>query len=33
VTHSVQRPGGLGDRSGGDAHFIDTLAPREWRRA
>jgi 2-dehydro-3-deoxyphosphooctonate aldolase (KDO 8-P synthase) len=23
----VQRPGGLGDRSGGDAHFIDTLAP------
>ena len=25
VTHSVQRPGGLGDRSGGDAHFIDTL--------
>jgi 2-dehydro-3-deoxyphosphooctonate aldolase (KDO 8-P synthase) len=27
VTHSVQRPGGLGDRSGGDAHFIDTLAP------
>jgi len=27
VTHSVQRPGGLGDRSGGEAHFIDTLAP------
>ncbi|HYN01010.1 MAG TPA: 3-deoxy-8-phosphooctulonate synthase [Vicinamibacteria bacterium] len=27
VTHSVQRPGGLGDRSGGDAHFIDTLGP------
>ena len=27
ATHSVQRPGGLGDRSGGDAHFIDTLAP------
>jgi 2-dehydro-3-deoxyphosphooctonate aldolase (KDO 8-P synthase) len=27
VTHSVQRPGGLGDRSGGDAHFVDTLAP------
>ena len=27
VTHSVQKPGGLGDRSGGDAHFIDTLAP------
>jgi 2-dehydro-3-deoxyphosphooctonate aldolase (KDO 8-P synthase) len=27
VTHSVQRPGGLGDRSGGDAHLIDTLAP------
>jgi 2-dehydro-3-deoxyphosphooctonate aldolase (KDO 8-P synthase) len=27
VTHSVQRPGGLGNRSGGDAHFIDTLAP------
>jgi 2-dehydro-3-deoxyphosphooctonate aldolase (KDO 8-P synthase) len=27
ITHSVQRPGGLGDRSGGDAHFIDTLAP------
>jgi 2-dehydro-3-deoxyphosphooctonate aldolase (KDO 8-P synthase) len=25
VTHSVQRPGGLGDRSGGEAHFIDTL--------
>lgn len=27
VTHSVQRPGGMGDRSGGDAHFIETLAP------
>ena len=27
VTHSVQRPGAFGDRSGGDAHFIDTLAP------
>jgi 2-dehydro-3-deoxyphosphooctonate aldolase (KDO 8-P synthase) len=27
VTHSVQRPGGRGDRSGGDAHFIDTLGP------
>jgi 2-dehydro-3-deoxyphosphooctonate aldolase (KDO 8-P synthase) len=27
VTHSVQRPGGLGDRSGGDRHFVDTLAP------
>jgi 2-dehydro-3-deoxyphosphooctonate aldolase (KDO 8-P synthase) len=27
VTHSVQRPGGLGNRSGGEAHFIDTLAP------
>jgi 2-dehydro-3-deoxyphosphooctonate aldolase (KDO 8-P synthase) len=27
VTHSVQRPGGLGDKSGGDAHFIDTLGP------
>jgi 2-dehydro-3-deoxyphosphooctonate aldolase (KDO 8-P synthase) len=27
VTHSVQRPGGLGDRSGGESHFIDTLAP------
>jgi 2-dehydro-3-deoxyphosphooctonate aldolase (KDO 8-P synthase) len=27
VTHAVQRPGGLGDRSGGDAHFIDTLGP------
>jgi 2-dehydro-3-deoxyphosphooctonate aldolase (KDO 8-P synthase) len=27
ITHSVQRPGGLGDRSGGDAHFIDTLGP------
>jgi 2-dehydro-3-deoxyphosphooctonate aldolase (KDO 8-P synthase) len=27
VTHSVQRPGGLGDRSGGDPAFIDTLGP------
>ena len=27
ATHSVQQPGGLGDRSGGDAQFIDTLAP------
>ncbi len=27
ITHSVQRPGGLGDRTGGDAHFIDTLGP------
>jgi 2-dehydro-3-deoxyphosphooctonate aldolase (KDO 8-P synthase) len=27
VTHSVLRPGGLGDRSGGDAHFIDSLGP------
>ena len=27
VTHSVQRPGGLGNRSGGEAHFIDTLGP------
>jgi 2-dehydro-3-deoxyphosphooctonate aldolase (KDO 8-P synthase) len=27
VTHSVQRPGGLGDRSGGDSNFIDTLGP------
>ena len=27
VTHSVQRPGGLGDRSGGDRHFVETLAP------
>jgi len=27
VTHSVQRPGGLGDRSGGEAHFIDILGP------
>jgi 2-dehydro-3-deoxyphosphooctonate aldolase (KDO 8-P synthase) len=27
ITHSVQRPGGLGDRSGGESHFIDTLAP------
>jgi 2-dehydro-3-deoxyphosphooctonate aldolase (KDO 8-P synthase) len=26
ATHSVQRPGGLGDRSGGDARFIETLA-------
>jgi 2-dehydro-3-deoxyphosphooctonate aldolase (KDO 8-P synthase) len=26
ATHSVQRPGGLGDRSGGDAEFIETLA-------
>ncbi|MCC7519021.1 MAG: 3-deoxy-8-phosphooctulonate synthase [Verrucomicrobiae bacterium] len=26
ATHSVQRPGGLGDRSGGDARFIPTLA-------
>ena len=26
ATHSVQRPGGLGDRSGGDAQFIPTLA-------
>jgi len=26
ATHSVQRPGGLGDRSGGDAQFIETLA-------
>jgi 2-dehydro-3-deoxyphosphooctonate aldolase (KDO 8-P synthase) len=26
ATHSVQRPGGLGDRSGGDAEFIPTLA-------
>ena len=32
VTHSVQRPGGLGDRSGGDAHFIDTLGPGGRRR-
>ena len=31
VTHSVQRPGGLGDRSGGDAHFIDTLGPGRRR--
>ena len=23
----MQRPGGLGDRSGGEAHFIDTLGP------
>jgi 2-dehydro-3-deoxyphosphooctonate aldolase (KDO 8-P synthase) len=27
ITHSVQHPGGLGDRSGGEAHFIDTLGP------
>jgi 2-dehydro-3-deoxyphosphooctonate aldolase (KDO 8-P synthase) len=27
VTHSVQRPGALGNRSGGEAHFIDTLGP------
>jgi 2-dehydro-3-deoxyphosphooctonate aldolase (KDO 8-P synthase) len=27
VTHSVQRPGSFGDRSGGEAHFIDTLGP------
>ena len=27
VTHSVQRPGGLGDRSGGESHFVETLAP------
>jgi len=27
ITHSVQRPGGLGDRSGGESHFIDTLGP------
>ena len=27
VTHSVQRPGGLGDRSGGERHYVDTLAP------
>jgi 2-dehydro-3-deoxyphosphooctonate aldolase (KDO 8-P synthase) len=26
ATHSVQRPGGLGDRSGGDAQFVETLA-------
>lgn len=26
ATHSVQRPGGLGNRSGGDARFIPTLA-------
>ena len=26
VTHSVQAPGGQGDRSGGDARFIPTLA-------
>jgi 2-dehydro-3-deoxyphosphooctonate aldolase (KDO 8-P synthase) len=27
VTHSVQRPGGLGDRSGGESCYVDTLAP------
>jgi 2-dehydro-3-deoxyphosphooctonate aldolase (KDO 8-P synthase) len=27
LTHSVQRPGGLGDRSGGESHFVDTLGP------
>jgi 2-dehydro-3-deoxyphosphooctonate aldolase (KDO 8-P synthase) len=27
VTHSVQRPGALGDRSGGDRRYVDTLAP------
>jgi 2-dehydro-3-deoxyphosphooctonate aldolase (KDO 8-P synthase) len=27
VTHSVQQPGGLGDRSGGERHYVDTLAP------
>jgi len=27
ITHSVQRPGGLGDRSGGESGYIDTLAP------
>ncbi len=26
-TQSVQRPGGLGDSNGGEAHFIDTLGP------
>jgi len=26
ATHSVQRPGGLGSRSGGDREFIETLA-------
>jgi 2-dehydro-3-deoxyphosphooctonate aldolase (KDO 8-P synthase) len=26
ATHSVQRPGGLGDRSGGEAQFVETLA-------
>jgi 2-dehydro-3-deoxyphosphooctonate aldolase (KDO 8-P synthase) len=26
ATHSVQRPGGMGDRSGGDARFVPTLA-------
>jgi len=27
VTHSVQQPGALGDRSGGERAFVDTLAP------
>jgi len=27
ITHSVQLPGGLGNRSGGESHFIDTLGP------
>jgi 2-dehydro-3-deoxyphosphooctonate aldolase (KDO 8-P synthase) len=26
VTHSVQQPGGQGDRSGGDSHFVPHLA-------
>jgi 2-dehydro-3-deoxyphosphooctonate aldolase (KDO 8-P synthase) len=26
ATHSVQRPGGLGDRSGGESQFVETLA-------
>jgi 2-dehydro-3-deoxyphosphooctonate aldolase (KDO 8-P synthase) len=26
ATHSVQRPGGLGDRSGGESQFIEALA-------
>ncbi len=26
ATHSVQRPGGLGDRSGGDREFVEPLA-------
>ncbi len=26
ATHSVQRPGGAGDRSGGDREFIETIA-------